>query len=524
MNAIALPKMRRALTARRCQQSRRSRSGGHRAKRISLLAALILPALALAGCKGFWDAPTTSTSFTLSNSGNISVAPGSSGTSTITVTPANSFTGTVALSCSVSAPSGATDAATCDFSSSSLSITSTSAVTSTLTVSTSSTTTTGTYDITVTGTSGSVSETTTLCAAVSTSSATCTASSGTSSGIFYVLNQETRQIVAYSVASGTLTTIGSYSLSSAPYSIAIAPSGNFLYVGTSTGIFLYTIGSSGALTLANNTNVISQDIATTMQVDSTGQWLVEAGPDLAQLLAIRINSSTGVPTSNSEPYTALPSASVQQLAISPDNAHVFVALGSGGTEDVTFAAGSSDPFGSVANIPVAKSGGAALSVAVDPENRLLYIGETAAVSGTNTGGLRVINYNTLVEVSGSPFATGGLAPYSIVPTSYGSYADDFVYVVNRTVSGSSYGNVTGFEVTSAGSALSALSSVVTAGITPVAMVQESKGNYMLLVNSGGSPDLAGYTFDSTTTGKLDSALTSVTGTDPVQASAIAAIP
>ena len=69
----------------------------------------------LAGCKGFWDAPGSGTSFTLSNSGNISVTAGatSGNTSTITVTPASSFTGTVALTCSVtSSPSGATSPAT----------------------------------------------------------------------------------------------------------------------------------------------------------------------------------------------------------------------------------------------------------------------------------------------------------------------------------------------------------------------------------------------------------------------------
>ncbi len=86
---------------------------------------LLVAAPVLTGCKGFWDAPSSSgsTSFTLTNSGNITVAPGatSGNTSTITVTPASSFTGTVSLDCSVtSAPSGATNAATCSLSPTSL--------------------------------------------------------------------------------------------------------------------------------------------------------------------------------------------------------------------------------------------------------------------------------------------------------------------------------------------------------------------------------------------------------------------
>lgn len=487
---------------------------------------LLVIALLPAGCKGFWDAPGSS-DYTLSNSGNITVAPGAAtgNTSTITVTPANSFTGTVSLTCTVAAPSSASNATTCGLSPTSVSITNTTAQTSTLTATTSSATTVGSYQITVTGTSGSDSVTTNLCAEVTSSSGSCSASAGGTSGVFYVLNQGTKQIAAYSIASGTLTQVSGspYALSAAPYSIAIAPGGGFLYVGTATGIFLYDIGSNGALTLANNNNVISQDIATTMQVDSTGSWLVEAGPNLAELLAIHINSSNGVPTSTIEQNTLIPAATVQQLAISPDNAHVFVALGSAGTEDVTFAAGNGDPFGAIANIPVVNSAGAAVAVAVDPSSRLFYIGETAALTGTNTGGLRVINYSTLTEVSGSPFATGGLAPYAILPLSYGTYAGDYVYVANRTVSGSSTGNIVGFTVTTSGGAtsLSALGSTAAAGITPLGMAQDSTGNYLLVVNSGGSPDLGAYTINS---GTLTSALSAATGTDPVQASAIAAIP
>jgi len=485
------------------------------------------------GCSGFWDAPsTTNNSYTLSNSGNISVTPGgtSGNTSTITVTPANSFTGTVSLSCAVtSSPTGATSPATCSLAPTSVSISTAAAQTSILTAATTSTTTTGTYNITVTGTSGTLSQTTTLCAEVSTTSGTCTATSGSGSGNFYVLNQNAKQIVGYSIASAALSRISGspYTLSAAPYSIAIAPNGQFLYVGTAAGIFLYTIQTSGQLMLANNLNAISQDIATTMQVDPSGQWLLEAGPNLKELLAIPINTNTGVPLSTTEQFTLLPAATVQQLTVSPDNAHVFVALGSSGTQDITFAAGQSTPFGSTFNIPTVNPSGAALSVAVDPSSRLLYIGETAAVSGSsNTGGLRVLDYNSLVELASSPFATSGLSPVDILPLPYGTNKGNYVYVANRTVSGSSTGLIQGFFIATSGSTFSvtAMGSNAAAGIAPVGMVQESKGNYLLVINSGGSPDLQGFTFDSTTAGKLDAGITSATGTDPVQASGIAAAP
>lgn len=78
---------------------------------------------------------TTSPSFALTNSGNLSIPAGSSGTSTITVTPANGFTGNVALSCTVSSPANGVG---CSLSTSPVDITGTAAVTSTLTVTTTS--------------------------------------------------------------------------------------------------------------------------------------------------------------------------------------------------------------------------------------------------------------------------------------------------------------------------------------------------------------------------------------------------
>jgi 6-phosphogluconolactonase len=140
--------------------------------------------------------------------------------------------------------------------------------------------------------------------------------------------------------------------------------------------------------------------------------------------------------------------------------------------------------------------------------------------------LRVFDCNTLVELSGSPFATGGLSPIEILPLPYGANKGNYVYVANRNVSGSSIGSIHGFIVATSGStfSLTAMGDSASTGITPVGMVQESKGNYLVVVNSGGTPDLQAFTFDSTTAGKLNPTINSATGTDPVQVSGIAAAP
>jgi len=365
----------------------------------------------------------------------------------------------------------------------------------------------------------------------------CTTNCSTlSSGDFYVLNANAGHfaIAGYSIVGGTLTKVtGSpYDLPSGPYSIAISPNKSFLYVSTQSGIYLYKIGSGGGLTLASTTAFYPDFAAYSMQVDATNSWLLESSGS-GFLYAIPISSTDGSRTTTGlVPELSLGILAPHHLTISPDNTNVFIALGVNGTAVIPFnaapAAGASPlPASASPPIPVKISGGAAISVAVDPINRLLYVGETLASSGsTNSGGLRAFNYSSLsgtpTEITGSPFATSGLTPVSILPVASGAY----VYVTNSTVSGSNIGNISGFTVSSSGTiySLTPLSSTATAGSSPAAMAEDSTGTVLLLVNSGGSPDLDVYTFNATTPGKLDSALTAATGTDPVGANAIAALP
>jgi len=364
----------------------------------------------------------------------------------------------------------------------------------------------------------------------STGTGTSTSTTTLSSGVFYVLNQATSQVVAMSINSGKLTTIGSYTLAAKPLAMALAPSGNFLYVSTYSGIYVYTVGSGGGLTEGNSNGSISQDPASTLQVDATGTWLIAGITGITQLRAIALNSSTGLNAVSGEqeqPSPALPAATITQLAISPNDSsscnscYVFVALGTGGTELIAFDPSNPNPFGRAGNRGVITAGGGANAVAVDPTNRLLYVGESDAVpSETQSGGLRVftIAAGGITEISGSPFTTGGTGPSAILPQA------DYVYVANEAVSGSSTGNVASFSLTSTGTAAAPAYTVASigttgAGTTPLSLSGESKGNFLLVANSGGNSDLGAYTMSA---GKLTSVLTGPTGTDPVTAISIVA--
>ncbi len=349
------------------------------------------------------------------------------------------------------------------------------------------------------------------------------------SGYFYVLNVATSQVAGLYVNQGTVTAAGSvYSLSAAPIAIAVAPNNAFLYVSTVSGIFIYNVNTSnGLLTLGNSGQPISSDPATSLQVDSTNSWVVEGFSGSPNLFAIHVNPSTGLLASNQEQTVALPSAAFQQVAISPDNAFVLAALGTGGTATIPFASGNANPFGAVGTIGTKTASGAALSVAFDPipsggtAPRLYYIGETVATSGTNTGGMRAFTYGTNKELSGSPFSIAGLAPYSILPFSDGNY----VYVVSRQTASGSTGVIAGFSIATTDTTLglTALGSTFPAGTNPQMIVEDSTKQFVFAVNFGGNPDLLGYTLNTTNAGYLDKVVSSATGTDPVQAGAIGAL-
>ncbi len=365
-----------------------------------------------------------------------------------------------------------------------------------------------------------------------TSSTGCTTNCTTaSSGNFYILNGGTSpQVAGEVIGSGKLTAISGspWSLSQfvTPYAMAFAPGGNFLYVSTISGVYVFPL-SNGALQTASAALVSSDTSALAIAVDTSGKWLIEAlqGQNAVTLAAVPLNTSTGGFAGSGEVTATYPvnNAAVRngQIAVSPDDAHVFVALGQGGTLAAPFNAGVSaggNPFSNTAvTIPTASSSGSALSVAVDPGGALFYIGETLAASSgaSTTGGIRAFTLaslgGTLVAASGSPIPSGGTAPNAILPASSGS----IIYVANGNGT-SSAGNITSFSITSSNSTYTiATGSTIAAGTQPISLAIDSTGTFLLAVNSSGTPELSTYTFGATA-GSLTAQITANTGASPMQ--------
>lgn len=339
---------------------------------------------------------------------------------------------------------------------------------------------------------------------------------GSSSGDYiYVGNQSTNpvSVAGFSIASSALSVISGspWSVSLEPTALAVTPSDSYLYVGSAAGsIYVYTIGSNGALTIANGGTPVATGITPSiLRVDSTGKWLIGGSSFAGQAFVYQIGTGGALTPLSSSVVTLNSSTPVTDLEISPNNNYVFASLGTGGIYEMSFNSGT----GAMAQINGAlnpKTNDAAdMGLAVSPNGNFLFAAETV------TGGVRVLSIGTngvLTEASGSPYPTNSGA-WSVLVDSTGSY----VWVANRTA-----GTVSGFLLTNSGTLSAITGSPFTTGSLPVAMVEDKSDTYVGVICSGGNSDLEVYTFNGTTAGALVSFKTATTGTDPAGATSIAA--
>jgi 6-phosphogluconolactonase len=356
----------------------------------------------------------------------------------------------------------------------------------------------------------------------------------TTGDYLYVANGSNTFIAGFSVGTnGALTVLSNspYNNGVAAQSLAITPTNSLLYAATTNGIYAYVINSNGSLTVANSGSPVAQDVvATSMQVDSTGNYLLAAGIGIsagAQAIGIySINASTGVLTALTGSPLALYTGNASTatvvtptaMLITPNNSYVYVSLQTLGVQVLTLGTGGALSTGNAATfLPPLKTSvsPADYGLASDPNSKFLFVAEL------NTG-LRVLSIGTsgtLNEISGSPYATG-TGPTGVAVDTSGSY----VYVTNK---GSN--NISAFSLTAASGKLAVISGspFSSGGQLPIALVNENQKLFMAVINSGsngssGNNDLQIFKFDTTTDGKLDPVANATTGTDPTNPTAIVA--
>jgi 6-phosphogluconolactonase len=333
-------------------------------------------------------------------------------------------------------------------------------------------------------------------------------------------------LTEYSLTSGVLAQLSGspISLPLAPTAIAIAPNNEFVFIGTSTGVFLYTINSDGTLTEGNADNVVYLNqnlspagtplVVSSMAVDATSSWLIIAYQDSTELDALPIDPTTGLPTSTGAFTATLTFGTLApQIAMAPANNNIFVALGSGGTEAIGFnpTSTTNGPFGTGVSIHLKTANTSDTAVAVDPTSAYLYITEASLATTPGAGSLRLIKISNLgADLADYPT---GIGPSAVLADLSGAY----VYVTNSVDD-----TISGFSFSTTTQTLTSLGDPFPTEKSPVALAEDNSKSYIIDIGNAANPNLWLYSFDASSLGTLDvGSTTSTTSTSPSDSNGIA---
>jgi 6-phosphogluconolactonase (cycloisomerase 2 family) len=284
------------------------------------------------------------------------------------------------------------------------------------------------------------------------------------------LSSNNNTVSVYSNSAGTLTPISGspFSIpvpSDEIWSVTLDPTGRFAYVEDfyDSTLFTFSIGSGGGLTLV-----------TSSAIQATWFSFI---PLLAPFVYAH-NENTG--NSSVSPFTTdsngallpvpgspFPSGQALSGPVDPTAKFVYVP----NYNDNSLSLYSIGPNGSLTALSTVATGNAPVSVAPDPTGRYLYVTN----SGDNTVSAYTIGLTgTLTPVTGSPFA-GGSAPGAITVDRSGN----FVYVTNENAN-----TVLAYKIGSNGALTPVTGSPFATGGLPNSVTVDPVGNFAYVANIG----------------------------------------
>jgi 6-phosphogluconolactonase len=351
----------------------------------------------------------------------------------------------------------------------------------------------------------------------------------------YVANATTQNVAGFEVGAGAVTPLSGspYPLGYVPTAAVVNPADTILFVASNSGIYNYSIASTGVLASLNSGVTAALADVVSMAVSPDGQWLfaldgvavnTATGVYALTLYEFQIDSSTGAltlessaPYSINGPSSPIPVPSQIEVASVSSGVYVFVALGTGGTLVIPFDTStgqqlSASQYGQPSGSSIYLAN---VALAVNSSTSTLYVvsSDTSSQAGAITA--YTIGFNgangTLTTLASSATA---FLPAAVVLNSAGTD----IYVANQASD-----SISGFSTTVSGSTLPALgSSPYMYGYAPTGLAVDRSGDYLLAISNSGGPDLTMYSYDASTAGKLDEAASTATGSDPTGAVAIAA--
>jgi len=342
----------------------------------------------------------------------------------------------------------------------------------------------------------------------------CVGCGTTSNHYLYASLPAANQIIAYreDPDSGVLTQIAGspYSVGDGVHSLALHPSGKFLYAANpgaagsaESDISLFTIASNGVLTEVFPRTSIAPNasLPQILLVDSAGAFLYSGNAGSSNISVFSIDSGTGAltPVPNS-PFSI--GVTPLNMQLTPSGNFLYVSAAS---QPLGVIVGFSVTAGALTLTGVTPTDGINPNgIAIDPSGTFLY----AANSGSNSVSIFSIGSSgSLQEVPNSPLNVGFSVPFALTLDPQGK----FLYVANQ---GSN--NVSVYSIDSTTGLPSILTTSTTTGafgteINPSVLVFDPSGRSLFVGNQGSA---AGIQVFSVSSGNLTAVSTYNVGNTP----------
>jgi len=310
----------------------------------------------------------------------------------------------------------------------------------------------------------------------------------------YVTLPTTNRVLAYRVrnSTGELTTAfgGSFVTGQSPLSVAVHPTGRFVYVANSgeNTISLFSVDSSSGSLNEIRPRTTSAARPTALAMDPGGNFLYVINQGVNAVSSFAVDSGKGTLTAVAGPLVSTgfnPAA----LAVTPSGKFLYVS--NSNSDSVSAYSLSSGALTAVPGSPVAIGRGP-MAIAVDPGEHFVYVTNTA----DSTISVLAIDPTTgaLTNILGSPFnivqinntgAATGAVSIAITP------AGTLLYIANQIS-----GNVTFYSLGPSGVPIEMTNSPFTSGLGTNFVVADTVGNF-LFIGDQSRKQISVYNIDTT---------------------------
>jgi len=305
------------------------------------------------------------------------------------------------------------------------------------------------------------------------------------------------QIIAYreDPNSGVLTQIAGspYSVGDGAHSLALHPSGKFLYAANpgqnENDISLFTIASNGALTevLPRTLVAPAASLPQLLMMDPAGNFLYVANAGSNNISVFSVDSGSGVLTQVAGSPFSIGGLSPLNMQLTPSGNFLYVSAAS---QPLGVIVGFSINAGVLTLASVTPTDGSNPNgIAIDHSGTFLY----AANSASNSISIfSIASSGALQEVPGSPINSSFLVPVALILDPQGK----FLYVANQ---GSN--NVAAYSINATTGLPDILTTSTTTGAfttegSPSFLVADPSGKYLFVGNQGSSAGIQAFVVSS----------------------------